>query len=94
MNIGAKDSYFGLRLSLSGQNTVLIQFCLLVYSHLMFCLVKSNGFPVEQCQMALWVFLMAYCVWLVFYIQLLLKNQSFFSLFSNVHHDSVCFSEK
>lgn len=37
---------------------------------------------VEQCQMALWVFLMAHCVWLVFAIQLVLKNQCFFLFFS------------
>lgn len=45
--------------------------------------VKTIGFLVEQCQMALWVFLKAYWVWLVFAIQLLLKkiNVSFFSVF-------------
>lgn len=63
-----------------GQNTVFRAVCLFVYSHLISS-VKNIGSPVEQCQMALWVFLMAYWLWLVFAIQLLLKNQCFFFSF-------------
>jgi len=56
-----------------GQHLVRMQFlmqfvCLLVCSQWIF-LVQNIGFPAEQCQTALWVFLIAHCVWLVFAIQ-------------------------
>lgn len=74
MDFGAEVIYLPLRLSMTDQHLVkiqfLIQFVCLFIPHLI-SLVKNIGFPVEQCQMALWVFLMAYCVCLVFAIQLL-----------------------
>lgn len=72
-------------------NRVLEQFVCFVYSRWIFS-VKTIGFLVEQCQMALWVFLMAYWVWLVFAIQLLLKKNQcgFFFCFSpNAPHNAL-----
>lgn len=94
MDFKAKDRII-IEVPTFGQNTVFNTVCLFVYS-LLISLIKNIGFPVEQCQMALWVFLIAYCVWLVFVIQLVLKNQCFFFLMClSMHHGhSVCFNEK
>lgn len=77
MSFGAEVSYYQIILSLWDQHLVKIQFLI---QFVCLFLVKNIEFPVEQCQMALWVFLMAHCVWLVFAIQLVLKDQ-YFSLF-------------